>query len=143
MFICGAKPEYDDVYSKYGYSSREVVYTGLARYDLYHNLNPKKQILIMPTWRRGLGEQNIIESDYYKTWSEVINSKEIDMLLEGYGFKAFFYVHPQFQKFSNLFHTDLKNVVVAVLLASYLRSLLFLWLLLQVVTNFSLLLLWA
>lgn len=113
LFICGAKPEYADIHDKYGYQDNEVAYTGLARFDAYHDLKSKNQILIMPTWRRGINKDNILESDYFQTWNKVINSQQINELLIKYGIYAFFYIHPQFQKYSEYFKTHCSNIVVA------------------------------
>ena len=112
LFICGAKPEYDDVSANYGYLSNEVAYTGLARFDCYQNTEIKRQILIMPTWRRGIDLENIAESVYFKTWNYLLNSQKFNEILKTNNVQAVFYIHPLFQKYSSLFKTNQSNVVV-------------------------------
>lgn len=112
LFICGAKPEYDDVKSHYGYKNGEVAYTGFARFDDYFNLKAENEILVMPTWRRYAENVKFEETGYYKTWSEFINSKEINDQLIKQDLKMNFYLHPQFKQYSNLFKTNQSNISV-------------------------------
>ena len=112
LFICGAKPEYDDIKAHYGYKENEVVYTGFARFDSYHNLKPNNQILVMPTWRRYAENTKFEETDYYKTWSAFINSIEINELLKHKEVVMYFYLHPQFKDHASLFKTKCSNIIV-------------------------------
>ena len=113
LFICGAKPEYDDIVSHYGYNKNEVAYTGFARFDSYHNLSLKKQILVMPTWRRIANETIFKETRYFKIWSEFLNSQDLIKLIEDSNFELYFYIHPIFQKYSSMFKSSSSKVVVA------------------------------
>lgn len=112
LFICGAKPEYEDIKSHYGYMEKEVAYTGFARFDSYFNLTPKNQILVMPTWRRYTEKIEFTETDYYKTWSAFINSTTINEILIKHGINMYFYLHPQYKEYSHLFSTNCSNVKV-------------------------------
>ena len=113
LFICGAKPEYEDIKLRYGYKDKEVRYTGLARFDNYHSIQKvNKQILIMPTWRRGLDRVNIKNSDYFKSWQALLNSKEFEKILIDSNSTAIFYIHPQFQEYSCLFKSDSNKVII-------------------------------
>lgn len=110
LFICGAKPEYDDIKAHYGYKENEVAYTGFARFDDYFNLNPENQILVMPTWRRYAENTKFDDTEYFKTWYAFINSKELNSILKDSGVILYFYMHPQFKQFSHLFKTDCSNI---------------------------------
>lgn len=112
LFICGAKPEYDDVKEKYGYKDNEVVYTGFARFDTYHNIKPKNQILIMPTWRRYAENVEFSKTSFFKTWSEFIKSKELNELLAKHSIKGYFYLHPHFKNYIDLFAIDQTNISI-------------------------------
>lgn len=112
LFICGAKPEYDDIKAHYGYEENEIVYTGFARFDDYFDLKPKKQILVMPTWRRYAENTNFEETNYFKTWLSFLNSKKINNLLKENDFKLCFYLHPQFKEFYYLFKTECSNIEI-------------------------------
>ena len=110
LFICGAKPEYDDIKAHYGYKENEVAYTGFARFDDYYHLAVKKEILVMPTWRRYADNISFNETDYYKTWFTFINSNQLNDLLVKYGYRMIFYLHPHFKQHINLFKTDCSNI---------------------------------
>ena len=110
LIICGAKPEFDEIVRTYGYSKNEVAYTGFARFDTYHNTKPLKQILVMPTWRRYDDKRDFINTDYYKIWDGFINSSELDLILSKYGYKLYFYLHPEFKEKRDYFSTNSKNI---------------------------------
>ena len=112
LFICGAKPEYDDIKSHYGYGEKEVVYTGFARFDDYFKLSPKKQILVMPTWRRYTDNVNFIETEYYQTWLSFLNSPKLNKILRNSDYVLNFYLHPQFKDFTHLFNVDSPNIKI-------------------------------
>lgn len=112
LFICGAKPEYDDIKAHYGYKDNEVAYTGFSRFDDYFDITPKNQILVMPTWRRYAENVKFEDTEYYKTWSAFINSKEINELLKKYEIIMYFYLHPHFKDYESLFKTDCSNIKV-------------------------------
>ena len=113
LFICGAQLEYEDVSKNYGYESGAVAYTGLARFDNYKNLNIKRQILVMPTWRRGADDKDIRESNYFKCWTSFINNIELSKLLNKNGVKLYFYLHPIFQKYVNYFESHSEDITIA------------------------------
>lgn len=112
LFICGAKPEYDDIKAHYGYKDNEVAYTGFARFDDYFGLTPKNQILVMPTWRRYAANTKFEDTDYFKTWYSFINSEELNTILKNNGVMLYFYMHPQFKQHSHLFKTNCSNIKV-------------------------------
>lgn len=110
LFICGAYPEYLDVKEKYGYPEGSVVYTGLSRFDNYKDIKNERSILIMPTWRRGI--ENLKESNFYKSWEEVINNEIFTKMLQENNIKSYFYIHPLYQKYSDYFQTSSINVLI-------------------------------
>ena len=114
IFICGAKPEYEFVKKKFGYKCGEVRYTGLARFDTLHKYITKKRIVLyVPTWRKYLVENDILqESDYFKKIESFINSKELDMVLDKYNFELHFCPHNGLKNGMKLFKTKNKNVKI-------------------------------
>ncbi len=112
LFICGAKPEYDDIKAHYGYKENEVAYTGFARFDDYFGLTPKNQILVMPTWRRYAENVKFEETEYFKTWHAFINSEELNAILKDSGVSLYFYLHPHFKQHLHLFKTNCSNIKV-------------------------------
>ena len=120
-FICGAKKEYEYVNKNYGYPSGSVVYTGLARFDnLFNNKVNKKQILIVPTWRNWLGRETnnlekkipFEETNYYKSWNNFLNNKELNNYIEKNNIILCFYPHINMQKFISSFNINKKNIKV-------------------------------
>ena len=111
-FICGAKPEYDFVKEKFGYSEGNVVYTGFARFDDWHNAKKKpNRILIMPSWREWLTDNvrsyegnNEVgkvfrETHYYKAWNGFLNNQQFIKLIESHALEVIFYPHRNMQKY--------------------------------------------
>lgn len=115
LFICGAKPEFEYIAQNYHYPDGVVNYTGLARYDNLSSFMIKKQILLMPTWRKWINAYSIVEfmeSEYYKTYQSLLNNNKLNEMLENFGYQLIFYPHYEMQKFISAF-TAGKNVVIA------------------------------
>lgn len=113
LFVCGAIPERKYMIEKYGYSDKEAVLTGFARFDNLIDLN-EKIILIMPTWRKWLKyNNNLINTQFYDEYMKLLNDKDIISLIEKKKYKIIFYPHIIFQKFLNNFSTKSKNVILA------------------------------
>ncbi len=113
LFICGAKPEYDYIINRYGYSKEIAKYTGFARYDSLIS-NEKNQILIMPTWRKWLKySSHFTSTDYFKQWNSLINNKKLIKFLETNNIELVFYPHYEIQKFISCFSSASRNVIIA------------------------------
>jgi glycosyltransferase involved in cell wall biosynthesis/CDP-glycerol glycerophosphotransferase (TagB/SpsB family) len=105
LFITSAKPEYESILNyDYLYSKKEVVLTGLPRYDKLEN-NPKKKILIMPTWRSFLTPKgnnlgirgkisNFTETDFYQFYNGLITNEELLKKVKNLGYKIKLCLHP-------------------------------------------------
>lgn len=116
IFICGARPEYEFVDSRFGHPRGVVCYTGLARYDNLHGHQTKNEILIMPTWRKylsSLGREEFLCSEYYARWNEILQSPELLDTLRQHGLKLVFYPHYEMQKFVDCFQSNDENIVIA------------------------------
>lgn len=110
MFVTTTEPERKSIIEDYPYYYDEnvVKLTGLPRYDkLYKNdLQEKKQILILPTWRAYLAgprisgtqkrtyNNNFKKSEFYKIYNLLINDERILEVLKKYGYKMKFCLHP-------------------------------------------------
>ena len=115
LFICAAEPEYEYVRSNFHYNNDEVKYTGFARYDKLHEFKLKKQILIMPTWRRWLVKEgyDIEHSDYVREWNKVLTDRRLIDAAEKAGYTILFYPHSEIQPWIDLFHSADDTVVIA------------------------------
>ena len=103
LFVCGAQPEYDYISAKFGHKEGVVQYTGLCRFDNLLSSKPKKQILIMPTWRMYLNASNFKDSLYYKTFVSLLENRELSRLCQTFGYDIIFYPHYEFQQYIDLF----------------------------------------
>ena len=116
IFICGAKPEFDFISSTFGYKNGEVRYTGLARFDALHNIETKRQLLIMPTyrkWFRDMSEKEISESLYVKLWQSFINSPELVRMAHENNVNVIFYPHQLMQQYVSLFTSPDSCITIA------------------------------
>ncbi len=109
-----------------GQPENKVKCLGYARHDaLNDDFLDRKQILIMPTWRRWLNnpmtanpeeaEQNerlFLQSEYYRKYNELINNQDLIGLLEEKDLHLVFYLHEYAQKYSQLFHSDSDRIIV-------------------------------
>ena len=116
LFICSGKLEYENVLKNYGYSQKEVVYTGFPRLDSWHNIevNPK-QILVMPTWRLYLAQNpnTVFENTtYYRCYQQLLQDKILHTFLEKNDMKLIFYLHHNMQKYVNSFGSDCPNIEI-------------------------------
>lgn len=114
LFICGARPEYDYIREKFGYPTGFVQYTGFARYDSLHDFKTKRQILIMPTWRKYISdEKEFLESEYYHQWNRVLADPKLAQYLRENELMILFYPHFEVQKYLNWFQPASDSIILA------------------------------
>jgi len=119
LITCGAEPEYKYIINKFGYTPKNAVYTGLARFDKLWGVKVnKKQILIMPGWRSWLSrevnmlgdKQDFTNSNYFKTYQNLINNSDFIDYIEARDIVCYFLPHSNMQKFIDHFTTKSKNI---------------------------------
>lgn len=106
LFLVSSDYEKQIVINDLGYDKEEVVVTGLSRFDslFEKNVEIKRQLLIIPTWREWLvREDDFLESEYYLNYRELVNSENLHQLAEKYNFEIVLCLHPNMQKYSYLF----------------------------------------
>ncbi|MBR4728055.1 MAG: CDP-glycerol glycerophosphotransferase family protein [Clostridia bacterium] len=118
LFICGAAPEYEYVKATFGYRNNEVRYTGLARYDQLHDFETKKQILIMPTWRKTLHARRargeaLADSAFVKRWNSLLKNEKLLNAAKRAGVTILFYPHVELQRNPGLFVSTDPRVILA------------------------------
>lgn len=84
--------------SQYKYSGKEVILTGLPRFDslVTNTTSSENLILIMPNWQRI--EEVIshgMDADFLNEWLAMVRSVELSELIINNGFKAVFYIQPE------------------------------------------------
>ncbi|GEK34802.1 CDP-glycerol glycerophosphotransferase family protein [Kurthia sibirica] len=105
LFITSSEREKEIVMKDMGYESYEVAVTGLPRFKrLFDGEIPvKKQILIIPSWRDWLtNEELFLQSDYYERYSSLLNNERL-LALKEQGVDILFCLHPNMQRFTHLF----------------------------------------
>lgn len=116
LFICSGKLEYENVLQNYGYTEKQVAYTGFPRLDAWHHINvKKKQIVLMPTWRMYLARDPELvfeQTEYYRAYQELINNTELIQFLVNNHLRLVFYLHHEMQKFANSFRADCPNIEI-------------------------------
>lgn len=101
----------------YFYKAEQIWQTGMPRLDLlYHD--EKRQVLIMPTWRKRLMKQewnpklkvyswkptgNLQDSLYCRTYRELLNSARLKAMSERTGYQILFVLHPLMMPYSDVF----------------------------------------
>ena len=125
LFITTTKREYEYLSSDvYGFDDGVVVKTGIARYDNLLDFKTKNQILLMPTWRKGLvipsymnkgvGDKEAFKkSDYFKAWNSFINNKRLVKMLDDNDIDLIFYPHFEMQPYLDCFDMSSDRVVFA------------------------------
>ncbi len=88
----------------YNYDEDIIQTLGFTRYDNLNNDNTRKQIVIMPTWRNYIkNEEDLINSEYFKRWNSLINNEEFIEYAKKKGYEIIFKPHLNLYKFIYLF----------------------------------------
>jgi len=107
MFLTVSKLEYLSIFKyPYNYKKETVRLLGFPRFDNLKNEKDKKQILIMPSWRRYLkykSNEVILNSQFFKKFNSLINNEKLIESCEKYGYEIIFKPHPNVYDFIDLF----------------------------------------
>ena len=114
LFVVSTKAEKQTIIDYFGYEPDEVINTGLPRWDvLQDKSNGTREIMIMPTWRNWLDsvpDKDFEESDYFRHYMGLLNSKRFSDILEKYDLQVNFYLHAKFQEYSENFKAVNKRI---------------------------------
>lgn len=109
FLLTASKKEYESLFKYYYNYEKDIIHLlGFPRFD---NLKDEKTktILLMPTWRRFLNHENkytISDSNYFKTYNSLINSKKLIQKAKEYGYNIIFRPHPHVYQFIELFEEN-------------------------------------
>lgn len=110
LFLTSTIKEYESVLENpYNYDNYVVQLLGLPRYDGLKNREDKKQILIMPSWRRDLefkSKEYIKENEFFKRFNSLINNKQLIEAARENNYEIIFKPHPNVYDFIELFDTN-------------------------------------
>lgn len=120
-FITASKDEYNSICgenTRYKFTKKEVFLTGFPRHDsLVNNTIPKKNILIMPTWRSNIVgapqkggllraiNPDFCNTDFFKKWSSLLSSSKLENLAKKHGYNVIFFPHVNITPYIDLFKT--------------------------------------
>lgn len=115
MFLTSTKPEYESIFENpYNYDENVVQLLGLPRYDTLKNNEEKKQIIIMPSWRRDLTRKSkdyILKSEFFKRFNSLINNERLIKACRENDYEIIFRPHPKVYDFIELFdENDYVNI---------------------------------
>jgi len=114
LFFCGAKTEYEYIRRVFGHPDSVVKYTGFARFDRLHDARVLNRVLIMPTWRSYIrNEEEFLKSDYFAHFQSLISDEKLINALESKGTDLVLYVHYGMQKFIHHFKSKSALVKIA------------------------------
>jgi len=104
-FLTTSKTEQDIVMRHFGYDERHAPVLGFSRWDVLEDLSGQEgrqpTILLMPTWRQwleGVDDYTFIQSEYCKTYTNLLNDSRMTDLLEQTGTRVKFFIHPKFSE---------------------------------------------
>ncbi len=117
MMITATQDEHNEIISNYGqyiYGSKEVKLTGFPRFDslLSESEKSKKQILIMPTWRKSIAGSfvnkgsskrtlnvNFQDTNYAKKISNLLSNRKLIELCQSNNVELIFCPHPNMKPY--------------------------------------------
>lgn len=94
---------------EYNYDKDIIKVVGFPRFDNLTNTSDKKQILIMPTWRRSidhLKDEQIIKSLYFQKMNSLFNNERLIKLAQDNGYGIIIKPHPKIIGIIELFDTN-------------------------------------
>lgn len=115
LFCTSSPLEYDLVTQVFKQPEEVVLKTGMPRYDALDEASkkkPKKQILIMPTWRQWLqncSSSELRNSVFFQQWAKVLKSKQLTNVAKSKGYTIVFYLHPELAKYRSVFKDALRD----------------------------------
>ncbi|MCP8617482.1 CDP-glycerol glycerophosphotransferase family protein [Salirhabdus salicampi] len=106
LFFVSSEFEKDMIVEDFGYERDQVKVTGLSRFDqlFEKDVDVKRQLLIIPTWRDWLlYDSTFLESEYFQRYKRLINHPYLYELSQTYNFEIVFCLHPNMRKYVSYF----------------------------------------
>lgn len=107
-FLLTSSPkEYESMFQyPYNYQKDVVKMLGLPRFDTLENKKDKRQILIMPSWRRNLtwkSKKYISTTEFFNRFNSLINNERLIKAAKENDYEIIFRPHPKVYDFIDLF----------------------------------------
>ncbi len=110
LFITSAEREYNSIFTNpYYYEKKNVLLSGLARYDYLEN-EPAGVLMLAPTYRKNLVHEKTDKagrrkydplfkgSEYQKFYNDLMNDERVLQALKSNNMRGEFYLHPVFSE---------------------------------------------
>ena len=108
MMCCVSRQELEYIRDVYGYPPEVLRLTGFCRFDSLSN-TPSRTVLVMPTWRKWLENEEFPSSGFFQEWASLLNDQELDYILSQTGLSLVFYPHYLIQPFIGYFKSVVNN----------------------------------
>ncbi|WP_066065371.1 CDP-glycerol glycerophosphotransferase family protein [Neobacillus soli] len=106
LFIVSSEYEKSYIVQDFGYNPADVAVTGLSRFDslFQKDVETKRQLLIIPTWREWIVNDEIfLESEYFERYRELVHNPALHEYSTKYNFEIVLCLHPNMQQFTPFF----------------------------------------
>ncbi|MFE0506086.1 CDP-glycerol glycerophosphotransferase family protein [Peribacillus butanolivorans] len=116
LFVVSSPAEGKIIRNHFGYNDKEIIVSGLPRWDVINNKAAGNSILMMPTWRvwlENLSYEEVANSEYVQAFKAFLDSSELHKLLEQHELTLYFYLHPKFKDFIDHFEINHNRVVIS------------------------------
>ena len=110
FFLVSSLKEYESIFKfPYNYDENVVQLLGLPRYDTLENQKDKKQIIIMPSWRRDLDHKSkeyVKNNEFFKKFNSLINNERLIEKAREHNYEIIFRPHPKVYAYIDLFEKN-------------------------------------
>ncbi|WP_407392043.1 CDP-glycerol:glycerophosphate glycerophosphotransferase [Methanobrevibacter sp.] len=110
LLVTSSPQEYESIFENpYHYDENVVQVLGLPRFDNLKNEETKKQIFIMPSWRRPLTNKTkefISKTEYFNRFNSLINNEKMIEFCKQHGYEIIFKPHPNVYQYIDLYDTN-------------------------------------
>ena len=109
QFVVTSDFEKKIILDNFGYEPQDVINTGFARWDVLEDRSQNnREVLIMPSWRNWLDavpDKDFEESDYFRHYMGLLNSRRFAEILDKYDLHVNFYLHAKFRAYIDTFRS--------------------------------------
>ena len=108
LYVISGEMERQLFLNEYQFTKEDILETGLTRFDNLED-NPQRNIFVMPTWRTGIkNKKDFLNSDYYKTYTNLLQNDELACLLTRFNYELKFLIHPSFYQYADCFTSNVR-----------------------------------
>lgn len=110
LLVTSSPQEYESIFENpYHYDESVIQILGLPRFDNLKKEETKKQIFIMPSWRRPLTKKSkafISKTEYFNRFNSLINNEKMIEFCREHGYEIIFKPHPNVYPYIDLYDTN-------------------------------------